>query len=88
MARVTDSNEWFDLWFGDRKSMLETMIRNMASDLMNGYDYNGACIRRQREEIDGYKEATDGALDMFKYMDEKEVNRWCFYDMKKRGVIE
>lgn len=87
-VRVTDRNDWFDLWFADKQSMLETMTKNMASDLSCGYDYFGTCITRQRKEIDEYKLEFDKQMDEFKTMDEKAVNRWCFYDMKKRGVIE
>ena len=87
-VRITERDDWFDLWFADRKSILECMVRNMASDLANGYDYFGEAIARQRHEIQRYKEETDRTLDMFKAMDETAVNRWCFYDMKKRGAIE
>lgn len=45
-------------------------------------------IRNQMKEIDEYKAEFDKQLDEFKTMEEKEVNRWCFYDMKKRGAIE
>lgn len=86
--RVTDRNDWFDLWFADKQSMVDTMIKNMASDLAAGYDYFGASITNQREMIDRYKAQFDVEMDSFKTMDEKQVNRWCYYDMKKRGVIE
>ena len=88
MSRVTDRNDWYDLWEGDKKFMLETMVKNMASDLEAGYDYFGAAIQRQQKMISEYKEQFDNELMGFAWMDEKEVNRWCFYDMKRRGVIE
>ena len=44
-------------------------------------------ITRQKQEIAEYKAQTDKTLDMFKDMDEKEVNRWCFYELKKHGAI-
>ena len=87
MARITDRNDWFDVWFEDRESILSTMIRNMTSDLNAGYDYFGQSITRQKQEIAEYKAQTDKTLDMFKDMDEKEVNRWCFYELKKHGAI-
>lgn len=68
--------------------MLSTMIRNMSADLDCGYDYFGKSISQQREAIDEYKKEFDREMEQFKTMDEKQVNRWCFYDMKKRGVIE
>lgn len=88
MSRVSDRNDWFELWFEDKQCMINIMIHNMQSDLDAGYDYFGNSIRKQREEIDEYKAEFDKQMDEFKTMDEKEVNRWCFYDMKKRGAIE
>lgn len=87
MARITDRNDWFDVWFEDRESILNTMVRNMTSDLNAGYDYFGQSITKQRQEIAEYKSQTDKTLDMFKDMDEKAVNRWCFYELKKHGAI-
>lgn len=88
MARVTDRNDWFDLWFEDKKSIVSTMVRNMAADLAAGYDYFGANIAKQRDEINRYKAEFDAEIDAFKSMEETAVNRWCFYDLKKRGAIE
>ena len=87
MARITDRNDWFDVWFEDRESILSTMVRNMTSDLNAGYDYFGQSITKQKQEIAEYKAQTDKTLDMFKDMDEKAVNHWCFYELKKNGAI-
>ena len=86
--RVTDRDDWFELWFADKQSMLNTMISNMTADLANGYNYFGDCIQGQKAQIDLYKIEFDRQVNAFKTMEEKEVNRWCYYDMKKRGVIE
>lgn len=86
--RVTDRDDWFEIWFEDKKAMMATMVKNMASDLDAGYDYFGNSIRNQREMIERYQAQFDSERDTFKTMDEYTVNRWCFYDMKKRGVIE
>lgn len=87
-ARVTDSNDWFNIWFEDKKSIISIMMSNMVADLNAGYDYFGKSIQNQKEEIAAYEKKFEEELDMFKTMDDKQVNRWCFYDMKKRGVIE
>lgn len=88
VSRITDRDDWFDIWYADRQSMVDIMVSNMVSDLSNGYDYFDACMVKQRRDIESYKKDTNRTLDLFKTMDEKAVNRWCFYDMKKRGVIE
>lgn len=81
-------DDWFEVWFDDKGSVLDTMVRNMVSDLDNGYSYFGASITHQREDIEAYKTILEAQIDAFKSMDEKTVNRWCYYDMVKRGVIE
>ena len=88
MARLTDRNDWFEMWFEDKKCVRDTMIRNMAADLNAGYNYFGNSIIKQRKEIENYQMDIDNTMELFKTMEEKEVNRWCFYDMKKRGIIE
>ena len=87
-ARLSDRTDWFDIWFDDKKSMISTMVKNMVADLEAGYDFFGASIQRQQQEIDTYRAKFDSEMDAFKMMDEKEVNRWCFYDLKKRGAID
>ena len=81
-------SDWFEVWFDDKQSMVSTMVRNMVADLNAGYDYFGSSIVRQREDIEAYNKVFEAELEAFKSMDEKTVNRWCYYDMVKRGVIE
>lgn len=80
--------EWIDMWIADKKCMTATMIQNMADDLGAGYDIGGNCIKRQRAEIEAYEADWQRKMMGFAAMDEKTAGRWCFYDMKKRGVIE
>lgn len=86
-SRITDRDDWVDVWQDDKESMLQTMINNMASDLNAGYDYFGKSIVKQRKAIEAYRKEIDDTFDLFKTMEDKEVNRWCFYDLKKRGAI-
>ena len=89
MSRITDrKGEWFEIWFDDKKSILDTMTRNMVSDLAAGYDYFGASITRQQVEINFYKVNFDYEVEMLKNMEEKEADRWCYMDLKKRGAID
>ena len=60
MSRVSDRNDWFEIWFQDKKDMISIMSHNMAA-----------------------KADFDNTVDMFKTMEEKQVNNWCFYDLKK-----
>lgn len=85
--KITEGTNWFEMWFQDKTSMLDTMMSNMFSDLNNGYDWFGKSITNQRNMIDEYKKEFDEQMDKFKEMEDNAVNRWCYYDMKKRGVI-
>lgn len=79
---------WFEIWFEDKQSILDTMVHNMASDLDHGYDYFGKSIREQREDIDRYKTQFDEEMKGFRTMEESKIQHWCYYDLKRRGVIE
>lgn len=79
--------DWFDLWFKDMECIIETMVRNLQSDLEAGYNPHGHCVALQRVEIDSKRNAFDRQLEAFKKMDDAQVQRWCYYDLKKRGAI-
>ena len=78
---------WYEVWMDDKESILETMIKNLAADLAAGYNYFGECINRQRENIDTYKREFDSQLMSFADMTEGKRNRWCYYDLLRRGAI-
>ena len=89
MTRISDKRgEWFNIWFEDKKCILSTMRQNMADDIAAGYDPNGHCIRKQRVDIEEYEIKMGLEIDMFKTMEDNAVDRWCFYDLKKRGAID
>ena len=81
------SEKWFLIWYADKESILSTMVRNMTADLECGYDYFGNCITRQREEIAAYKEKFDAEVMSFAEKSDAERNKWCYYDLLRRGAI-
>ena len=83
----TTSENWFEVWYDDKTSMVETMVGNMTADLSAGYNYFGNCIRTQIEQIEAYKREFDAQLIAFADMDEGKRNRWCYYDLLRRGAI-
>ena len=85
--RITEGTNWFEIWFQDKNSILDIMLSNMISDLNNGYDWFGKSITDQRNMIENYKKKFDEQMDKFKEMEDNAVNRWCYYDLKKRGAI-
>ena len=88
-AKISDRRgEWFSIWEEDRRWIENIMIQNMQDDLNAGYDYFGKAIIEQREMIDEYHKETMNTYEMFKTMQDNEVDRWCFYDLKKRGAID
>ena len=85
--RYNKNEDWFTMWLDDKKAMTATMYKNLASDLDVGYDPRGKSITEQKTMISEYEADIDKTLDIFKTMEDDAVNRWCFYDMIKRGVI-
>lgn len=79
--------DWFELWVADKKSILETMARNMAADLEAGYDYYGKSIQTQIREMDEYKAKFDADLDKVAEMDDNKVQKWCYIQLLKAGAI-
>ena len=79
--------KWFTIWKEDKESILETMHRNLSADLEAGYSRVSKCIKDQLDAIDEYKAQYFKELDKFVLMSDKEVSRYCYYDLKKRGAI-
>lgn len=79
--------KWFEIWFQDKQSMIETMRRNMVADLEAGYNPNGRSILKQAYELSEYEHGFNVQMDLFKSMEDEQVERWCYYDLKKRGAI-
>ena len=79
--------DYFDMWFTDKEEMLSTMVKNMQADLDAGYNYFGNSITKQRAAIDRYKKGFDDQMKKFYNMNIDKIGRWCYYDMKRRGII-
>ena len=79
--------DWFEIWKEDRESMLNTMVKNMASDLENGYDYFGKSITQQREDIARFKADYEADMDKIGEMDPNKVQHWCYVRLLKLGAI-
>lgn len=89
MSRVTDRKDWKDIWEEDRISMIKTMRRNLASDIVDGdFDLLSLLIQKQIVQIKEYENNFTFAKIMLNKMDEYSQNKWCYYDLKKRGVID
>lgn len=87
MLRYDKSVDWAEMWEQDKTAILKTMYRNMNADLECGYNPMGNAIQNQKSAIAEYEREIHAAWDRFVYMTEEQVNKWCFYDMKKRGAI-
>lgn len=88
MAKTKYTDDWFEMWHLDKEVILNTMVRNMTADLECGYDYFGESITEQREAIEAYKEKFDAEVMSFAEKTDEQRNKWCYYDMLRRGVIE
>ena len=84
---MAEIGKWFEMWFEDKQMILETMKKNLVADLQAGYDPSGIIIARQKVAIEDYQRRFDAQVDKFKDMEDAKVNKWCYYDLKKRGAI-
>ena len=82
-----NKGNWLNLFVEDKESLIDTMVRNMNSDLENGYNYFGNSIQRQIAELNAFKAKFDAEMESFKTMTPEQVDHWCFIDLKKRGAI-
>ena len=87
--KYIDSFEtWFEFWYSDKKAIITCMFHNMQSDIDAGYNPMGDCIKRQLSDISNYEYSINEQLDKFVSMDEKQIEKYCYFDLLKRGVID
>lgn len=86
--RYDKNVNYLEMWSDDKRAIIATMHRNLAADLENGYNPTGAAVTKQRAEIDAYIAEYNKQLDNFVFMSDEQTNKFCYYDMIKRGVIE
>lgn len=79
--------DWFEIWYQDKHDMLDAMTHNLSADLSAGYNYFGDSAVKQRKDIDDYKKQFDDEMVMLSNMDANKVQHWCYFDLKRRGVI-
>ncbi len=84
---MREKKDWLKIWMDDRQGLMDTMARNMASDLAAGYDYFGRCIQKQIADLNAYRAEYDAELMRFAGMTDGEVARWCYFDLLRRGAI-
>lgn len=88
MSRVTDRNDWKEIWTLDKQSIIKTMRQNLASDLVAGYDVFGMNIQKQLLEIAAYEDDFNRKVSEMNRMTDVAANKYCYYDLKKRGAID
>ena len=87
MANYNRRVDWRSIWELDKRSMLDTMIDNLAADLKAGYSPIGSNVMQQIVALNDYKlEYEQRAASLDKY-DREYSNRWCYKDLVVRGVI-
>lgn len=84
--------DYFEMWYEDKMSILETMYRNMNADIECGYNPRGNLILKQLEKIAEYTEEFNSQMEMLKDLSltytERKIENWCKLDLLERGAIE
>lgn len=78
---------WEEMWIADKESVMATMQSNMQADLDAGYNPYGKSIVRQKLAMLKYKEEFEKQLMQFADWTDEKTQRWCYYDLKRRGAI-
>lgn len=86
--KYTDYKSWFEMWYIDKKSMYNTMIKNCLSDINNGYNIHGNCIMKQWQDISNYAKSINDTLDKFVSMNVKQIEKYCYFDLLEHGAID
>ena len=86
MVKIADI-DFQQMWIDDKYCIIDTMYNNILADLDAGYDPKGKSITDQKNAVDEYIRKFNSQLDKFVTMTDTEVNRWCYYDLLKRGAI-
>lgn len=82
-----NGERWQDIYMADKDCMIEIMKNNMQCDLAAGYDPHGKSITEQRQMIAEYCAQYDRELEALDNMTEQQAERWCYYNLKRRGAI-
>lgn len=88
IRKVAGRDDWFDVWYSDKRSILIMMYENLASDLRAGYKVEGNSVKKQQAEIKDYVEEFNACLEWTLDTKPNYLNRWCYNDLIKRGAIE
>ena len=72
---------------GMRDAFAIGFCQHAAADISAGYSYLGNCIQKQKQELDEFKAEFETQLMSFADMEDGKRNRWCYYDLLRRGAI-
>ncbi len=84
----TKDIDWVTMWINDKKDIMNIMVENMKSDLAVGYDFFGKSIQEQIHMMEDYKAQYEKELMALADFEEAKAQRWCYYDLLRRGAIE
>lgn len=81
-------NYWQSMWIDDKQSMIAIMYGNLHSDLDAGYNPLGDAVKRQLDDIRDYVARYEQELMKLADMDNVHAERWCKFDLIRRGATE
>ena len=89
--RFTDKapGDWYHLWCEDKESTLMTRVKNLCDDLTSrSVSPTSISAGEQIAEIMNARNHLMVDYHRLRFMSPEDRARWCFDDMKRRGVIE
>ncbi len=79
--------DWFDVWCADWEGLIETQARNIQSEIEAGWKYKSARVQNEIRILNEFNGEYKMNLGRFGGMTDEEVNRYCYYDLLRRGAI-
>lgn len=79
--------DWFDVWCADWEGLIETQARNVQSEIDAGWKYKSDRVQNELRILNKFNGEYRRQLGRFASMEDKEVNRFCYYDLLRRGAI-
>lgn len=80
---------WFEIWCDDWESLIYTQSRNVQAELDAGYKWSSRHVQHEVEILNEFDSKYRNQLAKFAEMEEqgRNVNKWCYYDLLRRGAI-
>ena len=80
-------SDWFEIWCEDWEGLITTQSLNIKAELDAGWKWKSDRVQHEVNVLNQFQNTYRLQLGRFAEMEEKQVQRWCYYDLLRRGAI-